>query len=101
MTNTISTFYWNANKDNCIAVLNYELQGSASAEDNTWHNDACPSATLTLTDTQELFFVFFPSDYDDKSGESLNQFHIFNSEDEHLASYLTIGEVITFFQSVI
>ena len=104
MTNQINEFYWNANKDNCINVLNYELQGSASAEDNTWHNNACPSASVTMTESEDVFEVLFPCCAYDKDMTSLDQFHVFicnDGEEEPIGSYATIGEVITFFQSVI
>jgi hypothetical protein len=104
MTNQISNFYWNANKDNCIAVLNYELQGSAIAEDNTWHNNACPSASVSMIDSSDVYEVFFPCCAFDKDMTSLDKFHVFSiidEEEEPIASYDTLGEVITFFQSVI
>jgi hypothetical protein len=104
MTNQISNFYWNANKDNCIAVLNYELQGSAIAKDNTWHNDACPSASVSMIDSSDVYEVFFPSCAFDKDMTSLDKFHIFSfadGEEEPIGSCDTLGEVITFFQSVI
>jgi len=104
MNNQIAEFYWNANKHNCIAVLNYELQGSAIAEDNTWHNNACPSASVTITDSQDAYEVFFPCCPYDRDMSSLDKFHIFSiidEEEEPIASYDTIGEVIMFFQSVI
>lgn len=104
MTNQINEFYWNANKDNCINVLNYELQGSAIAKDNTWHNDACPSASVCMTDSEDIYEVFFPSCAYDKDMTSLDQFHVFmfnGDEEEPIGSYATIGEVITFLQSVI
>lgn len=108
MTNQINDFYWNANKDNCINVLNYELQGSAIAKDNTWHNDACPSAFVVMTDSDDAYEVFFPCCAYDKDMTSLDQFHVFNLhgndgiyEDEPIGSFATLGEVITFFKSKI
>jgi len=82
MTNQILDFYWNANKDNCINVLNYELQGSASAEDNTWHNNACPSASVTMTESEDVYEVFFPSCAYDKDMTSLDA--------------ITIGDAVSF-----
>lgn len=104
MTNQINDFYWNANKSNCINVLNYELQGSAIAKDNTWHNDACPSAFVVMTDSDDVFEVFFPCCAYDKDMTSLDQFHVFicnDGEEEPIGSYATLGEVITFFKSII
>jgi len=104
MTNQISNFYWNANKDNCIAVLNYELQGSVIAKDNTWHNDACPSASVSMIDSSDVYEVFFPCCAIDKDMTSLDKFHIFSfadGEEEPIGSCDTLGELITFFQSII
>jgi hypothetical protein len=104
MNNQIAEFYWNANKDNCIAILNYELKGSANAEDNSWHNNAQPSASVIITDTSDAYEVFFPSCPFDRDMASHDKYHVFSiidEEEEHVASYDSFGEVITFFQSVI
>jgi hypothetical protein len=104
MNTQISDFYWNANKDNCIAVINYYLQGSAIAEDNSWHNNACPSAIVTIADSSDVYEVFFPTSPMDMDMCGYDKFHLFISndgEEEPIATYDTIGELITFFKSVI
>lgn len=99
MTNEIKNFFWNANAENCINILNYELQGDAIAENNSWHNDASPSAIVTNTDNQDVFTIFFPSSYDLRDIESM--YVIFDSEDNHLMSFSHISDVITYFQGTL
>jgi hypothetical protein len=92
MTNEISTFFWTANKDNCIAILNYEL--NAIVTDNSWHNDACPSATITMEDGR-VFSIFMPSTYYDQDG-MCDIFSLFDSEDEFIFSTPNIKSIINY-----
>lgn len=92
MTNQINNFYWNANKDNCIAILNYEL--NAITKDNSWYNDACPSATITMDDSC-VFNLFMPSTYYDQDG-MCDIFSLFDSQDEFIFSSPNINAIIRY-----
>jgi hypothetical protein len=56
-----NTFYWNTHKNFVLDVLRYEFKGEFEIEDNSWHNDECPSLLLQFeTYTMQLFL---PSNY--------------------------------------
>jgi hypothetical protein len=97
MTNEINHFFWNANANNCLAILGYELQGSAEVECNRWYNDAAPSAIVS--NGEESYTIFFPSTY--KRNEQESKFVIFDSEDNFLVCFEHIEEVVTYFQATI
>lgn len=101
MTNEIKNFYWNANAENCINILNYELQGDAIAENNSWHNDASPSAIVTKVGSSDelLCTIFFPSSYNPNDMESM--YVLFDAEDNHLMTFSHIYDVITYFQGTL
>lgn len=98
MTDSISNFFWTANKNAMISILSYELQGEAEVIDATWHNDACPSAYVEFDDSKK-FQIFFPSDYD-----TYCNFVIYRQEEDEeetfIGEYNTIREVVEFFKSI-
>lgn len=98
MTNAISNFFWTANADNCIAILNYEFQGVTEVVNDSYRNDASPSCTFTIDGID--YKLFFPSDY---KGD-YSQFVLFDSTDytdeKELGLFTTIAEVIEFFKSL-
>lgn len=98
MTDSISNFFWNANKNAMISILSYELQGEVEVTDSTWHNDASPSAYVEFDDFKK-FQIFFPSDYDEYCN-----FDIFRMEEDdeetHVGTFSSIKEVIEYFKSI-
>jgi hypothetical protein len=98
MNTQISTFFWNANADNCIAILNYEFQSVCEVVNDSYGNDESPSCTFTIDGI--TYKLFFPSDY---RGDYSN-FALFNSTDytdeQHIGEYTTIGDVLDYFKSI-
>jgi len=98
MNTQISNFFWSANADNCIAILNYEFQSVCEVVNDSYHNDASPSCTFTIDGI--TYKLFFPSDY---QGDYA-QFVLFDSTDysdeQLIGEYTTIGDVLNHFKSI-
>lgn len=101
MTQEISSFYWNANTQNCIAILNYEFQGVTKVENDSYGNDESPSASFSINLVN--YKLFFPSDY---KGD-YSQFMLLdetnydeNFEFKLLGQFPTISDVLTYFKNL-
>lgn len=98
MTNTILSFFWNENADNCIAILNLEFEGVTEVTNDSYGNDQSPSCIFTIDGT--LYKLFFPSDY---KGDYSN-FALFDSTDYENEKYLgyfpTIDNVLDYFRNL-
>lgn len=98
MTNEISTFFWNANANNCIAILNYELQGVTEVVNDSYGNDASPSCAFNIDGID--YKLFFPSDY---QGD-YSHYALFDSTDYmneiFLGEFITIADVINYLKFV-
>jgi len=98
MTNEISTFFWNANADNCIAILNYEFQSVTKVTNDSYGNDESPSCTFNINGID--YKLFFPSDY---KGD-YSQYALFDSTDYvneiHLGEFVTIANVLDYFKQM-
>jgi hypothetical protein len=101
MTNDIKKFYWNQNFQNCIAILNYELQGVCEVVDDSYGNDESPSCTFSIEDVQ--YKLFCPSDY---KGEYSNFLLLdytnydANFRVDILGKFPTISELLTYFKNL-
>jgi hypothetical protein len=98
MTNEISTFFWNANADNCIAILNYEFQSVTKVTNDSYGNDESPSCSFNINGI--VYKLFFPSDY---KGD-YSQYALFDSTDYvneiHLGEFVTIANVLDYFKQM-
>ncbi|NBX22328.1 MAG: hypothetical protein EBR58_13580 [Betaproteobacteria bacterium] len=98
MTHEIKSFFWGANADNCIAILNYEFQGVTEVSNDSFQNDESPSASFTIN--EKVYKLFFPSDY---QGD-YSQYVLFDSTDYMdeilLGEFVTIADVIAYFKSI-
>jgi hypothetical protein len=101
MTNEIKKFYWNQNFQNCLAILNYELQGVCEVVDDSYGNDESPSCTFTIDGVQ--YKLFCPSDY---KGEYSNFLLLDETnydvdfEIKVIDQYVTICDVIDYFKNL-
>ena len=97
MTTSILNFYWNENKNNCIAILNYEFDGMANVTDDSYQNDASPSCLIKIIEGKgESFKLFFPSHYEGE-GENLDEFALFDNNEEFICFFPSIKDVIKYF----
>lgn len=99
MTQDIKKFYWNANAQNCISILNYEFQGVCVVEDDSYGNDESPSCLFTIDGV--IYKLFFPSDY--KGDYSEFVLLDYTNYDENLGmdllgTFPTIEEVLNYFK---
>jgi len=98
MTNEISTFFWNANADNCIAILNYEFQSVTKVTNDSYGNDESPSCTFNINGID--YKLFFPSDY---KGD-YSHYALFDCTDYvneiHLGEFVTIANVLDYFKQM-
>lgn len=99
MTNEIKSFYWNANAQNCIAILNYEFQNVAKVENDSYGNDESPSASFTINGV--IYKLFFPSDYQGDYSQFLlldETNYDDNFEMKVLGQFVSIADVLTYFK---
>lgn len=98
MTTNISKFFWNANADNCIAILNYEFQSVTKVVNDSYGNDESPSCAFSINGID--YKLFFPSDY---QGD-YSQYALFDSTDYtdeiHIGEYITINDVLNYFREI-
>ena len=101
MTHDIKKFYWSANAENCIAILNYEFQGVTEIHDDTYLNDESPSCTFSIGEVQ--YKVFFPSNYQgDYSHFLLLDYTNYeaNFRVDILGEFPTISELLNYFKNL-
>ena len=98
MTTDISNFFWNANANNCIAILNYEFQSVTEVVNDSYGNDASPSCAFSINGID--YKLFFPSDY---QGD-YSQYALFDSTDYMneipLGEFITIADVLNYFKQI-
>lgn len=101
MRKDIKSFYWKANAQNCIAILNYEFQGVCEVVDDSYGNDESPSCTFSIGDVQ--YKLFFPSNYQgDYSQFLLLDYTNYdaNFRVDILGEFPTISELLTYFKNL-
>ena len=101
MTYDIKKFYWNANAENCISILNYEFQGVTEVHDDSYLNDESPSCTFEIDGI--IYKVFFPSDYKGDYCEFLLLDYTnydANFRVDILGKFPTISELLTYFKNL-
>ena len=101
MTHDIKSFYWSANAENCIAILNYEFQGVTEIHDDSYFNDESPSCTFSIGEVQ--YKVFFPSSYQgDYSHFLLLDYTNYeaNFRVDILGEFPTISELLNYFKNL-
>lgn len=99
MTNEMISFYWNANAENCIAILNYEFQGVCEVVNDSYSNDESPSCAFQIDGI--TYKLFFPSNY---KGDYCKFLLLEEIEDPFeirmIDEYTTIAEVIEYFKKL-
>ena len=101
MTNEVKSFYWNANAQNCIAILNYEFQEVTKVSNDSYGNDESPSASFTIDEV--IYKLFFPSDYQGDYSVFLlldETNYDDNFEFKVLGQFVTIADVLTYFKNL-
>ena len=101
MTNEIKTFFWDANAEHCINILNYEFQGVCEVVDDSYGNDESASCRFDID--RVIYKLYFPSDY---KGD-YSKFMLLDETDYEadfevklLGIYTTIEEVINYFKEI-
>ena len=101
MTHDIKSFYWNANAENCISILNYEFQGVTEVHDDSFFNDESPSCTFEIDGVN--YKVFFPSDYKGDYCEFMLLDYTnydANFRVDILGNFPTISELLNYFKNL-
>jgi hypothetical protein len=101
MTNDIKSFYWNANAENCIGILNYEFQGVTEVVNDSYGNDESPSCFFDIDGVH--YKLFFPSDYKGDYAQFLlidQTLYDKSLEMIVVGEFLTINDVLNYFKNL-